>query len=226
MDIPSEVRVPQQFRDHAFGSVHERSESELRRISSHGQYPGACRRSESTCSGLSEGPPAYTFNVAPDGSVPFVGTNYSGRNASWYDPNMRLPYVATWSAGIQYQLTNSVVVEGRYQGSAGVGLLNNWNINVLPLDVSNDPARLQQIFQNYQNFKPYPQFGTHQPLTPTTAITPITAEPGGSRNATHAGITFNVFYTYSKTINDADDDGDASGVTYYNRRLGESSREL
>ena len=70
---------------------------------------------------LSEGPPAYAFNVARDGSVPFVGTNYSGRNASWYDPNMRLPYVATWSGGIQYQVSNSVLVEARYQGSAGVG---------------------------------------------------------------------------------------------------------
>ncbi|HYI97896.1 MAG TPA: carboxypeptidase regulatory-like domain-containing protein [Bryobacteraceae bacterium] len=167
---------------------------------------------------LSEGPPAYSFNVAPDGSVPFVGTNYSGRNASWYDPNMRLPYVATWSAGLQYQLTNSVVVEGRYQGSAGVGLLNNWNINVIPLDVSNDPARLQQIFQSYQNFRPYPQFGTINHFSNYGHNT----YHGGTwrvEKRYSAGVAFNVFYTYSKTINDADDDGTASGVTFYNRRL-------
>ena len=168
---------------------------------------------------LSEGPPAYTFNVAPDGSVPFVGTNYSGRNASWYDPNMRLPYIATWSGGIQYQLTNSIVVEGRYQGSAGVGLLNNWNINVLPLDVAaNDPARQQQIFQNYQNFRPYPQFNT---INHYSNYGHNTYHGGTWRveKRYSAGITFNVFYTYSKTINDADDDGEARGVTYYNRRL-------
>lgn len=167
---------------------------------------------------LSEGPPSYSFNIAPDGSVPFVGTNYSGRNASWYDPNMRLPYIATWSAGLQYQLTNSVLVEGRYQGSAGIGLLNNWNINVVPLDVSADPARLQQIFQNYQNFKPYTQFGS------------INHYANYGHNTYHggtwrvekrysAGITFNVFYTYSKTINNADDDGAAGGMTFYNRDL-------
>ncbi len=168
---------------------------------------------------LSDGPPAYTFNVAPDGSVPFVGTNYSGRNASWYDPNMRLPYIATWSGGIQYQLSNSIVVEGRYQGSAGVGLLNNWNINVIPLDVAaNDPARQQQIFQNYQNFRPFPQFNT---INHYSNYGHNTYHGGTWRveKRYSAGITFNVFYTYSKTINDADDDGTASGITYYNRRL-------
>jgi hypothetical protein len=167
---------------------------------------------------ISQGPPAYAFTVAPDGSVPFVGTNYSGRNASWYDPNMRLPYVATWGAGIQYQFTNTVVLEARYQGSAGVGLLNNWNINVLPLDVSNDPVRLQQIFQNYQNFRPYPQFGT---INHYSNYGHNTYHGGTWRveKRYSAGITLNAFYTYSKTINDADDDGGASGITFYNRRL-------
>jgi hypothetical protein len=167
---------------------------------------------------LSEGPPAYAFNIARDGSVPFVGTNYSGRNASWYDPNTRLPYVATWSGGIQYQVSNSVLVEARYQGSAGVGLLNSWNINVIPLDISNDPARLQQIFQNYQNFKPYPQFGN---ITHYSNYGHNTYHGGTWRveKRYSAGIAMNAFYTYSKTLNDADDDGGANGVTYYNRRL-------
>jgi hypothetical protein len=167
---------------------------------------------------LSEGPPAYRFNIASDGSVPFVGTNYSGRNASWYDPNMRLPYVMTWSGGLQYQLTDSVVLEARYQGSAGVGLLNNWNLNVVPLDISNDPTRLQQIFQNYQNFKPYPQFGS---INHYSNYGHNTYHGGTWRveKRYSAGITLNAFYQWSKAINDANDDGEASGITYYNRRL-------
>jgi hypothetical protein len=40
----------------------------------------------------SQGPPGFKFNLVSDGSVPFSGTNYTGRNASWYDPNLRLPY--------------------------------------------------------------------------------------------------------------------------------------
>ena len=38
---------------------------------------------------LSQGPPSINFNVRPDGSAEFIGTNYAGRNASYYDPNMR-----------------------------------------------------------------------------------------------------------------------------------------
>jgi hypothetical protein len=167
---------------------------------------------------LSQGPPRVTFNTAPDGSVPFVGTNFSGRNASWYDPNMRLPYVMTWSSGFQWQITDTVLAEARYQGSAGVGLLNNWNINVAPLDISRDPVQLQQIFQNYQNFRPYPQFGT---INHYSNYGHNTYHGGTWRveKRYSSGMTLNAFYTYSKAINDADDDGTAGGITWYNRRL-------
>lgn len=167
---------------------------------------------------LSQGPPRITFNIASDGSVPFSGTNYTGRNASWFDPNMRLPYVAMWSSGFQYQFAGSWLAEVMYQGSSGVGLLNNWNLNVVPLDISTDPARLQQVFQNYQNFRPYPQFGS------------IAHYSNYGHNSHHsstyrvekrysAGITLNAFYQLGKTLNEADDDGGASGITWYNRRL-------
>ena len=52
---------------------------------------------------LAKGPPAYSFNVQPDGTSPFVGTNYTGRNASYYDPSMRSPYIMNWNAGLQWQ---------------------------------------------------------------------------------------------------------------------------
>jgi hypothetical protein len=48
---------------------------------------------------LSQGPPTVSFPAAADGSVPFVGTNFSGRNVSWYDPKMRSPYIMNWSGG-------------------------------------------------------------------------------------------------------------------------------
>ena len=89
---------------------------------------------------------------------------------------------------------------------------------MIPLDISNDPARLQQIFQNYQNFKPYPQFGNIT-IIQTTATIRITEAHGESRSGIPRASAMNAFYTYSKTLNDADDDGGANGVTYYNRRL-------
>ena len=73
---------------------------------------------------LSQGPPTIRFNIQPDGSAPFVGSNYSARPASFYDPNMRSPYVMNWNVSVQRQIGASYLLELSYQGSAGVGLLN------------------------------------------------------------------------------------------------------
>jgi hypothetical protein len=167
---------------------------------------------------LSQGPPSVQFITAPDGSVPFIGTNYSARGATWFDPNMRMPYVMNWSGGFQYQFSNTWVGEVLYQGSSGVGLLNNWNMNVVPLDISNDPVQLERVRQATQNFLPYTHFGSIQHYS------------NYGHNSYHgvtfrvekryaSGLTVNAFYTRSKTLNDVDEDGGASGVTWYNRRL-------
>jgi hypothetical protein len=46
-------------------------------------------------------PPPIRFNVASDGSAPFIGANFSGRNASYFDLAMRMPYVMNWNGSIQ-----------------------------------------------------------------------------------------------------------------------------
>ena len=58
----------------------------------------------------------------------------------------------------------------------------------------NDPARLQQIFQNYQNFKPYPQFGN---INHYSNYGHNTYHGGTWRveKRYSAGITLNAFYT-------------------------------
>ncbi len=167
---------------------------------------------------LSNGPPPINFNIQPNGTVPFIGSNYSGRSASFYDPNMRSPYIVNWNAGIQKQLGATYLLELTYQGSAGVGLLNRWDINQIPLDISSDPAQLETIRRNAQNFKPYPQFGSifhysnfgHSTFHSGT----IKMEKRMSK-----GLSFTSYYTWSKAIDEDSDDSTASGVTYYNRRL-------
>ncbi|MCC6293114.1 MAG: TonB-dependent receptor [Bryobacterales bacterium] len=167
---------------------------------------------------LSQGPGAIRFNTAADGSVPFQGTNYGGRGASWYDPNMRLPYVAMWSAGFQVQLSGSWLMDAQYQGSSGVGLLNNWDMNAVPLNISTDTGVLNQVFAATQNYKPYRQFGSIQHYS------------NYGHNSHHSGtlrferryaqgMTLNAFYQLGKTLNDGDDDGGRSGITFYNRSL-------
>ena len=167
---------------------------------------------------LSQGPGPIQFNILPDGSTPFVGTNFSSRNASYIDPHVRPPYIMNWSGGFQWEITNEIVMETIYQGSAGVGLLNNWDINVLPLNVASDYATLDNIRRNYQNFKPYPQFGSIQLYSNFGHNTYHSATVRVERRYRN-GLLANGFYTWSKNITEADADGSASGVTYYNRRL-------
>lgn len=167
---------------------------------------------------LSQGPPAFQFNVGQDGSVPFVGGNFGGRPATWWDPNMRNPCTMNWSSGIQYEFAKGWLTELMYQGSAGVGLLNNWDINVVPLDVSRDFNTLDNIRRNVQNFKPYPQFGSVQHYSNYGHNTYHGATLRVEKRYS-SGMTLSSFYTFSKSINDVDEDGGAGGVTYYNRRL-------
>jgi len=166
---------------------------------------------------LSQGPGRITYNVQPDGSVPFVGTNYSGRAAHTWDTNMRLPYVMSWSGGLQSSFRGQWVIEAQYQGQSGVGLLNNWNINVLPLDVSRDPSVLNQIFTAQQNFLLYKYFGD------------VRLFSNFGHNSYHGctlcvekrmsgGLTFNSFYTMSKTITETEAETGDNGLTYCNRR--------
>lgn len=167
---------------------------------------------------LSQGPGRVAFPTAADGTVPFQGTNYGARNVSWFDPNMRMPYVMMWSGGFQFQLSKTWLTEVNYQGSQGIGLLNNWDINAIPLNISSDPTVLNQIFAATQNYKPYPQFGSIQHYS------------NYGHNSHHSGtfrverrfaqgMTLNTFYQLGKTLNDGDDDGGRSGITFYNRRL-------
>ena len=167
---------------------------------------------------LSGGPGPTAFNVLPGGSAPFVGTNFSSRNASWIDPNIRTPYIMNWSGGLQWELHNDLVMEAIYQGSAGVGLLNNWDINAIPLNIASDYGTLDNIRRNAQNFKPYPQFGSIQ-LYSNFGHNSYHSATVRMERRYHNGLYVTGFYTFSKNLTDADADGGVSGATYYNRSL-------
>jgi hypothetical protein len=167
---------------------------------------------------LSQGPPAISFNLNPDGSVPFIGANFTGRSASWFDPNMRMPYVMNWSAGFQWSFMQNWLWETTYQGSAGAKLLNNWDINAIPLDISTNAAQLQTIFQNQQNFKPYRQFGSIQHYSNYGHNNYHGVTFRAEKRYSH-GLVINSFYTFSKSLNNGDNDGGVGGITFYNRSL-------
>ena len=84
---------------------------------------------------LSQGPPAFRSSTSRRMvRCRSSGTNFANRNASWFDPNMRMPYIMNWSGGFQWNFTQNWLMETTYQGSRGVRLLNGWDINQIPLE--------------------------------------------------------------------------------------------
>jgi hypothetical protein len=161
---------------------------------------------------LKNGPGPIQYRVNPDGTVPYTGASYGSRNATWRDPNLRNPYVMNWSAGFQYQLAGTWLVNATYQGTAGVGLERNWNVNGIPLSIAlgGDRALQDTVFQAQQNYMIYPQFGTINLLSNFNHNTwhsgNITVEKRYS-----SGLTLNASFNFSKSLSNDD------SLTYYNR---------
>jgi len=167
---------------------------------------------------IRQGPGAIQYPVLANGTSPFVGANYGSRGATWYDPSMRSPYTMNWNGTYQYQFADTFLLELSYQGSSGVGLLNAWNVNSIPLNIPADRAVLDQIYQNNQPYKPFPNFGTVN-LWSNFAHSTFHSGTVKVEKRFSKGLTFTTFYTRSKAIDESDADGGASGVTYYNRSL-------
>ena len=165
---------------------------------------------------LSQGPPNIVFKKNADGTVPFVGTNYSTRTASLFDSHMRNPYVMNWSEGFQWQLASTWLIELNYQGSAGVKLLGTANVNTLPESIytSTNTTLLNQVYQATQNYLPYPQFGA---ITYYSNLAHSTYHGATARveKRYSSGITIQAAYTFSKAMSG----GAGSGWEYYDWNL-------
>lgn len=159
---------------------------------------------------LSRGPDPIQFNIRPNDTSPFVGTNFGGRSVSWWDPNLRNPYVLNWNISPQYEINSSWIVKLIYQGSAGIGLLERWQINTFPLDYgANDPALRAAAFAKSQNYRPYPQFGD---ILMRSNFGHSTFHSGTAQleKRYSKGLVLDTFYTFSKSIDSQDDDNNGS----------------
>ena len=75
------------------------------------------------------------YNIRPDGTSPYSGTNFSGRASECVgSPTLRNPYVLNWNMSVQYELTQNYLLEFSYQASSGVGLVERWQANTFPID--------------------------------------------------------------------------------------------
>jgi hypothetical protein len=81
---------------------------------------------------LTLGEPLPAFKLFPASfSFPLALSNFTfgNTNIATIDPNIRAPYVQTWSASVQRELRTGTVLEVRYAGNRGARLWRTFNIN-------------------------------------------------------------------------------------------------
>ena len=226
LQLPAELGVPRRLRRQHARPVDEQSAGELRGIPGYRGHRTGLSGNPDIAFKLSQGPPPINFNIQPDGSAPFIGTNYSGRDGillrsrhalSVRDELERRRPAAVWKrlpAGIHLS-----------------GLVGRWFVE--PVGHQCDPPEyLQRSGRSWkasasasQNFRPYPQFGSvlHYSNYGHSSFHSGTVK---LEKRMSSGLSFTSFYTWGKSIDEASDDGTASGVTFYNRRLEKGAVQL
>lgn len=77
-------------------------------------------------------PPMRRFpEEFPTASAPLPQSlfTYTSTGPLWFDPGLRVPYVQSWSAGIQREILRETVLEVRYVGNHGTKLWRAYNLN-------------------------------------------------------------------------------------------------
>ena len=76
--------------------------------------------------------------IRADGTIPFAGTNYSGRSATWVDTTRKSPYAMNWNFGVQHSFASNYLVELTYTGNSSVNGFENREINSVSYDWANN----------------------------------------------------------------------------------------
>ena len=98
------------------------------------------------------GPP-----VVPDSPV-YPITNQPGGYqisdaASIYDPNYKLPYVMSWSFGLQREIAKDMAIEVRYVGNRGLRNRTTFNLNDINIVGNGFLNEFKQAQRNLESFK-------------------------------------------------------------------------
>ncbi|MGA2114481.1 MAG: TonB-dependent receptor [Bryobacteraceae bacterium] len=162
---------------------------------------------------LSQGPAPVQYNILSDDASTYIGTNYSSRTAYWMVGNLHPGYVMNWNGTAEYQVSPNNLFKLMYQGSAGIHLIESWNINVFPTSFgAGNPTLQSAALAATQNYLPYPQFGTVTQMANTGHST-YHAGTVQFQKRYSQGLVLDTFYTMSKAIDDCDSDyGSCTGV--------------
>ncbi|MFI5071789.1 MAG: carboxypeptidase regulatory-like domain-containing protein, partial [Terriglobales bacterium] len=142
---------------------------------------------------LAGGPPVVTFPTIPsNGQIPLAGPNCTFSGGVCVQPHIRplsqrLPYVDTWNAAVQHQLTNTMTLEVTYLGNKGThgfsGDGPTYNVNQprlgqgtltgCPASCSFSPATPQYTRRPFFNAFTYPGYPD-----PTNTAANFASTPG------------------------------------------------
>lgn len=162
---------------------------------------------------LSQGPATVQYNVQSNQSALYVGTNYGSRSLYWMDGNLHPGYAMNWNTMVEYQVSPNNILKLMYQGSAGVHLVESWNINVFPTNFgAGNPALQTAALAATQNYLPYTQFGAINYMS-NTGHSSYHAGTVQFEKRHSQGLVLNAFYTFAKALDDCDSDsGTCTGV--------------
>jgi hypothetical protein len=116
------------------------------------------------------------------------------------DPNLRTPYISTWTLTIQRAITNNMSLEVAYVGNHGTKLLGFANINQPPLGTcGNGDLACEQL--NRPFFRKFPYLGEIDQLSNLQKSNYNGLQVTLTQRPAH-GLSFLAGYTYSHALDD------------------------
>lgn len=88
--------------------------------------------------------PVPIFPSGVDACGDGIGADPAPCNTMWVDPNIKTPFVSTWTVGLQRALTNHVALAVSYVGTHGSRLVGWQDANQPPIGVGWTPAAIAQ----------------------------------------------------------------------------------
>jgi hypothetical protein len=131
---------------------------------------------------------------------------------SAFDGAGQIPTVYSWSLGVQRELGKRTSVDVSYIANRGRYLQYRRDLNQLPLGTTLQPGVLQRVNNTTNALRPYLGF-TNVNVTEFGSISNYNALQTRFSRRFARGLTGNVNYTWSKAINEVDND--TVGIGYF-----------
>lgn len=163
-------------------------------------------------------PTLYAGNIDNLGPHLLAGGTRFPVNLSAFEKENKTPTIYSWSLNIQQQLPGAMAIDAGYVGNVARHLQYRRDVNTLPLGATiNDPNLLRNVNNVSNAIRPYRGYASI-PTTDNNASSNYHSLQTRLSRRFGRDLTFNINYTWSKTISDAEADGDSVGYAFDRKR--------